>query len=57
MTFPSLEAALGSKFDSSAESKKKLGQTPNTFFITRGNFAAVSWTLDEPTLTLFLHNK
>ncbi|KAL8619613.1 hypothetical protein ACOMHN_019668 [Nucella lapillus] len=36
MTFPSLEAALGVKFDaSSAESKTKLKQIPNTFFITK----------------------
>ncbi|XP_076463598.1 SUMO-activating enzyme subunit 1-like [Babylonia areolata] len=36
MTFPTLEGALGVKFDTSTpEGKKKLRQTPNTFFITK----------------------
>lgn len=36
MSFPTFEAALGASFDSSsAEGKKRLKQTPNTFFITK----------------------
>ena len=42
MVFPGLEDALGAKFDtSSPEGKKKLKQTPNTFFITKGKLLAM----------------
>ena len=42
MVFPKLDDVLGAKFDTtSSEGKKKLKQTPNTFFITKGKLLAV----------------